>query len=235
MSRKTICLPGLSDLDLSPIQPIVESATFQKLQERNQLGLSYLVFPGAQHSRLEHSLGTYLLTKRRTDRLLEESIISAKMAHNTNLYALLHDIGHFPLSHDIEALCNGTHNDHGLVLLEQLREEIGACECEFNLVRALFTRKNFLSCCVSHPWFGTDKIHYISFDNSRTVEGIGFRVDDLINHISIHNGDLAIDNRFASEIETFLRCYIYMFDRVYLRKACVAIKRFLQKLVLKDT
>lgn len=90
---------------------IIESQEFQRLHDIKQLGLAYLVFPGAHHTRLEHSLGTYYIA----DRMCQSLGLEAKEAETIRCAALLHDIGHAPFSHTLEWLLKDrfafTHED----------------------------------------------------------------------------------------------------------------------------
>lgn len=87
--------------------PLIDTAAFQRLRRVKQLGLAYLVYPGALHTRFDHALGVYHLTGRAL-RLLEESDqldgISEEERSILRLAGLLHDIGHYPFSHTLEEL-----------------------------------------------------------------------------------------------------------------------------------
>jgi HD superfamily phosphohydrolase len=92
---------------------LVDTAVVQRLRYVRQLGLAYLVYPGATHSRFEHALGTYHLT-RRTLALLEERKESALDADGSAVVlaaALLHDVGHYPFSHALEEIGAPHHED----------------------------------------------------------------------------------------------------------------------------
>ena len=86
---------------------LIDTATFQRLRYVRQLGLAYLVYPGATHTRFEHAVGAYHLA-RRTLRLLEEGGELARIAPDETAIikaaALLHDIGHYPFSHALEEI-----------------------------------------------------------------------------------------------------------------------------------
>lgn len=96
---------------------LLQTPEIQRLAGIKQLGLSYLVFPGANHSRLEHSLGTYWVAKRLTKELglieEEQDLVSTS--------ALLHDIGHGPYSHTLEAIL---HNRYGIDHMEVTKDII---------------------------------------------------------------------------------------------------------------
>jgi uncharacterized protein len=86
---------------------IIDSPEFQRLRHVRQLGLAYLVYPGAHHTRFDHALGVYHLTRRALRLLAERDELAALDPAECRLVpyaALLHDIGHFPFSHAVEEL-----------------------------------------------------------------------------------------------------------------------------------
>jgi HD superfamily phosphohydrolase len=93
----------VDDLTLS----LVDTEVFQRLRYVRQLGWTYLVYPGATHSRFEHALGTHHLS-RRTLALLCEAEDAASISENEQAIvrcaALLHDVGHYPFSHALEEI-----------------------------------------------------------------------------------------------------------------------------------
>src|SRR4051812_42984046 len=86
---------------------LIDTRAFQRLRYVRQLGLAYLVYPGASHSRFEHALGAYHLA-RRTLGLFEENGHTQHLERQSCLLvryaALLHDIGHYPFSHALEEI-----------------------------------------------------------------------------------------------------------------------------------
>src|SRR3954463_4897734 len=86
---------------------LVDSPAFQRLRYVRQLGLAFLVYPGATHSRFEHALGTYHLARRALTLLDERGVLAGipRLACSTvRIAALLHDIGHYPFSHALEEI-----------------------------------------------------------------------------------------------------------------------------------
>ncbi|HMA03738.1 MAG TPA: HD domain-containing protein, partial [Gemmatimonadaceae bacterium] len=86
---------------------LVDTAVFQRLRYVRQLGLAFLVYPGATHSRFEHALGTYHLTGRTLGLLRERGELARLAADECAIVraaALLHDVGHYPFSHALEEI-----------------------------------------------------------------------------------------------------------------------------------
>ena len=128
---------------------LVDSRAFQRLRYVRQLGLAYLVYPGASHSRFEHALGAYHLA-RRTLSLFEERELTRGLDRRACLIvryaALLHDIGHYPFSHALEEI-GALHHEEvarplvtGGEIADVLREELGDDAPE--RVMALIDRKS---------------------------------------------------------------------------------------------
>lgn len=233
MNRKTIALPGLPDIDITPILPIIDHQLFQRMRYRHQLGTSFFVFPAANHTRYEHSLGTFALTGERTRLWLNDGIITEEQAVNLKLFGLLHDIGHGPFSHATEPLCRKSHEAYGAFLLSRMGKAIEKCGGSIDQLRCFFLRTDPLHCCVTHRPLGTDKIDYLTRDARWTTESVGLRRGDLLNHVSYLAGQLSVDVKIMAEAIKAQSDYIYMHDRVYLRKACVIIQRFLQQIVAR--
>src|SRR5689334_18661270 len=100
--------PLWNNIRLDPLaQRLVDTAAFQRLRYVRQLGLAYLVYPGATHTRFEHALGTYLLARRALSLLEDRDVLSPGELDECRLIrtaALLHDVGHYPFSHALEEI-----------------------------------------------------------------------------------------------------------------------------------
>lgn len=227
--------------------PLLETLEVQRLSGIRQLGLSYLVFPGANHSRLEHSLGAYhvALSMARVLRLPEEEARLVACA------ALLHDIGHGPFSHTLEGvLAAQTGRDHMELTKEAIlgrggpipREEREAFpevpdvpgalegaglepEAVADLVRggggeglAVAAGRRYLGEII-HSAIDCDQLDYLQRDAHYT--GVAHGVIDyhrLLQTLALHRGGLAVDRKGLTAVEGILVARSLMYSSVYFHK-----------------
>lgn len=105
----TIRLPEMRNIPMTPmLQQIIDHPAFQRLRQIRQLGPTHLVYPGAVHTRFEHSLGVYGCMIWFLKSLLQREVVRLSLTQEDLLSilaaALLHDIGHYPFAHSLEAL-----------------------------------------------------------------------------------------------------------------------------------
>ncbi|MFY7885719.1 MAG: HD domain-containing protein, partial [Dolichospermum sp.] len=143
---------------------IIAHPFYQRLRRIHQMALAYLVYPGAVHTRLHHSLGAYHLMcnalnelKQKGTEISEAEEVAAKAA------ILLHDVGHGPFSHalEFELLPNVHHEELSLLLMQQMNQEFGG---ELNLAIQIFTNnypKKFLHQLVSGQ-LDVDRMDYLT-------------------------------------------------------------------------
>ena len=113
----------------SPLLALIDTEDFQRLRNISQLGFVHLVYPGARHSRFEHSLGVYHLAKQFLARLVRSDPPLELSEEDVRVFlaaALLHDIGHYPFSHTLEELTPFfvDHEERGRQLIEDERGSI---------------------------------------------------------------------------------------------------------------
>jgi HD superfamily phosphohydrolase len=223
---------------------LIDTRTFQRLRNIRQLGLAYVVYPGATHSRFEHALGTYHLS-RQTLALLCESDRSLAMEPDeqsiVRAAALLHDIGHYPFSHALEEIGQLHHEDVALPLIttgeiaDILESGIGAGAAQriFELIRGV--SKSPLQGLISGS-LDLDKIEYLKRDAFMCGVPYGeIDVDRLTNSMLLltdpQSGKqvLGVREKGLSALESLLFAKYQMYRNVYwhhaVRSATAMYKR----------
>ena len=202
----------------------------QRLRRIMQLGLSNLVYPGAQHTRYTHVLGAmHLMTlavgvlRRKGNEITPEEERAAQLA------ILLHDIGHGPFSHALEYdIVSGiSHEEISSLFIDRLAEEFGE-----DLKRAQLIFKNqypkpFLHQLVSSQ-LDMDRMDYLNRDSfySGVSEGI-IGTDRLIEMLAVHEGQLVLEEKAIYSVEKFIVARRLMYWQVYLHKTVVAAEYML--------
>lgn len=209
---------------------IIQHPYFQRLHRIKQLGLSSVVYPGAQHTRMQHSLGAMHLMGEAIAQLRQQGHeISPEEAEAVRACILLHDIGHGPFSHALEhSLVSGiSHEEISMLLMEQLNTEFNG---KLNLALVIFRNeypKKFLHQLVSSQ-LDMDRLDYLSRDSffSGVSEGI-IGASRIIKMLNIHKDQLVVDSKGIYSIEKFLVARRLMYWQVYLHKTSVAAEKML--------
>ncbi len=225
---------GFINLQSEVVFDLLEHPFFQRLRQIKQLGLSYLVFPGANHTRFEHALGASHLMRQAISVLrLKGHEISNEEAEAVTIAILLHDIGHAPFSHVLEnTLVNISHEEISLLLMQELNREFDG---KLQLAIKIFTnryKKHFLHQLVASQ-LDMDRLDYLSRDSFFTGVAEGtVGIDRIIKMLNVHDDKLVVDIKGIYSIEKFLISRRLMYWQVYLHKTVVAAE-FLLINVLK--
>lgn len=213
---------------------IIAHPFYQRLRRIHQMALAYLVYPGAVHTRLHHSLGAYHLMcnalnelKQKGTEISEAEEVAVKAA------ILLHDVGHGPFSHalEFELLPNLHHEELSLLLMQQMNNEFGG---ELNLAIEIFTNnypKKFLHQLVSGQ-LDVDRMDYLTRDSFFTgvSEGvIGY--DRILKMLVVHNDELMVEEKGIYSIEKFLIARRQMYWQVYLHKTVMTGEKLLINII----
>ncbi len=215
---------------------IVDSHYFQRLRNIKQLGLCNLVYPGANHTRFEHSLGTMYMAKQLSNVL---NIDDDKPL----LGALLHDIGHMPFSHSIEDVFykyyKVTHEDltkkiimgEGIFNDSDIPEIIEKYGYNPKDIAGIATGKSkkyrLYSSMVSGP-IDVDEIDYLRRDAFYCGVTMG-HIDHmrLFNTVTINNNNIVGEEKSIPTLESTLITRILMFNSVYFHKTCRVAQKML--------
>ena len=200
---------------------IIGTPQMQRLRWIKQLGLANLVYPGANHSRFEHSLGVYHLTK-----LLAEHL-SLKDGEKLELCfaALLHDVGHGPLSHATEPLLSTYHrggheNILGVLRQSELRSVLNEYGLSPNEIQRLVMGETALGQIINGE-IDSDRMDYLIRDAHYT--GVAFGVIDhlrLIEKMRIHHGRVVLESGGLQAAESLLVSRLLMHPTVYFHHVC---------------
>ncbi len=215
---------GFINLQSELVFDLIEHPYMQRLRRIKQLGLSYLVYPGANHSRFEHALGASHLMRQAISVLrLKGHEISEEEADAVTVAILLHDIGHAPFSHVLEnTLVEIPHETISLLMMNELNRQFnGKLDLAIEIFKNQY-KKQFLHQLVASQ-LDMDRLDYLSRDSFFTgvAEGI-VGIDRIIKMLTVWNDQLAVDYKGIYSIEKFLIARRLMYWQVYLHKTVVS-------------
>ncbi|MFV0269719.1 MAG: HD domain-containing protein [Draconibacterium sp.] len=215
---------GFINLQSETVFDLLEHPFFQRLRRIKQLGLSFMVFPGANHSRFEHALGaTHLMRQAISTLRLKGHKITEEEAEAVTIAILLHDIGHAPFSHVLEnTLVNCSHEEISLLLMQELNREFeGQLDLAIKIFRNEY-KKRFLHQLVASQ-LDMDRLDYLSRDSFFTGVAEGtIGIDRIIKMLNVYDDQLVVDVKGIYSIEKFLISRRLMYWQVYLHKTVVA-------------
>ena len=236
--RKIINDPvfGFINIPKGLLYDIVQHPLLQRLTRIKQVGLSAVVYPGAQHTRFQHSLGAfYLMSEAITQLTSKGNFIFDSEAEAVQAAILLHDIGHGPFSHVLEdTIVQGvSHEEISLMLMERMNKEMNG---QLSLAIQIFKDeypKRFLHQLVSGQ-LDMDRLDYLrrdSFYTGVTEGNIGSA--RIIKMLDVADDRLVIESKGIYSIENFLTARRLMYWQVYLHKTSVAYERMLISTLLR--
>lgn len=209
---------------------IVQHPFFQRLNRINQLGLASVVYPGARHTRFQHSLGALHLMTEAVKSLSEKGIyIFDSEAEAVQAAILMHDIGHGPFSHVLEnTLIHGiSHEDISLLMMEQINHDLKE---RLNLAISIFKDEypNKIFHQLISSQLDMDRLDYLrrdSFYTGVTEGNIGSA--RIIKMLNVKDDKLVVDSKGIYSIENYLTSRRLMYWQVYLHKTAVGYEKVL--------
>ena len=235
---KTIIDPvfGFINVPRGLLLQIVKHPLMQRLSRIKQLGMASVVYPGAQHTRFQHSLGAFHLMSEAIKVLSQKGIfIFDSEAEAVQAAILMHDIGHGPFSHVLEnTLIHGiSHEEISLMMMDKMNKEMGG---ELTLAIKIFRDeypKRFLHQLISSQ-LDMDRLDYLrrdSFFTGVTEGNIGSA--RIIKMLNVVDDQLLIDYKGIYSIENYLTSRRLMYWQVYLHKTTVACEKVLVNALLR--
>ncbi len=214
----------LTDLE----ERLLDTPQMQRLRGIRQLAMAYLVYPGANHTRFEHSIGTLFLA----DKICRELGISENKAEKVRAAALLHDVGHVAFSHEAEAVLSAHLGSH-----EQIGQRMvnGALS---DILREQFSPREIAGLAASPLGeiitsdIGADRMDYLLRDSHYTGVAYGtIDSDRVCSTVGLDSKGLFITERGLSAAESLLVARFTMFSTVYLHKTVRIASRMLQRAI----
>ena len=227
---------GFIKIPRGVLYDIVQHPLMQRLNRINQLGLASVVYPGARHTRFQHSLGAF--------HLMSEAILSLQQKGNfifdseaeaVQAAILMHDIGHGPFSHVLEntLIRDISHEDISLMMMEEVNHDLGG---QLNLAISVFKGnypKDFLHQLISSQ-LDMDRLDYLrrdSFYTGVTEGNIGSA--RIIKMLNVINDSLVVESKGIYSLENYLTTRRLMYWQVYLHKTAVACEKVLVNTLLR--
>jgi len=239
--------PLWNNITLDPLAlRLVDTRAFQRLRYVRQLGLAYLVYPGATHTRFEHALGAYHLARRTLALLEQRGAVGDALAREgpiVAIAALLHDIGHYPFSHALEEIGAPHHEDVGSAVLlrgdvaDVLRREV-APDAPERIVALIRGRSDSPLQGLISGSLDLDKIEYLKrdafmcgvpygeIDVDRLVHGL-----TIVAHPATGHPTIGVAEKALSALESLLFAKYQMYRNVYWHHAVRSATAMYKRLV----
>lgn len=219
-----ITIPSILIFDL------IEHKYFQRLRRISQMGLSYLVYPGAHHTRFHHAIGCMHLMQKAIQVIRFKGVKITKEEEDALLAAiLLHDIGHGPFSHAMEhSIVNKVNHEHiSLLFMEKLNSQFnGSLTLAIKIFKGEYSRK-FMNQLISGQ-LDMDRIDYLKRDSfySGVAEG-NINSERLITMLNVVDDELVVEEKGIYSVEKFLVARRLMYWQAYLHKTSLVAEQLL--------
>lgn len=220
----------------SPVEKALKSSLLQRLRYIRQLGPCYLVYPGAEHTRFQHSLGVMWLVRKTLNFLKLKGFSPEPLTENALLLAgLLHDLGHSPFSHALEGvIVPESHEKITVEAFKLLAQEVGLERELTEEVLSIFTKSH------SQPYtyqlissqLDCDRLDYLKRDAFYTGVSFGrIEVNRILISAIVEGGELLWSYKGFNALESYVMSRYQMYWAVYFHKVNIAAQVLLEKIV----
>ncbi len=216
------------------IYDLIQHPYFQRLRRISQMGLSYLVYPGANHTRFHHALGCMHLMQKAVESLRFKGVAISNEEECALLIAiLLHDIGHGPFSHAMEKSIveDVNHESISLLFMNRLNDEFdGRLSLAIQVFKGEYHRKFMLQLISSQ--LDMDRMDYLKRDSFYTGVAEGnVNSERLIQMMNVVDDVLVIEEKGIYSVEKFLLSRRLMYWQAYLHKTSLVAELILMKVL----
>ncbi|MXN90727.1 HD domain-containing protein [Flavobacterium sp. Sd200] len=216
------------------VYDLIQHPYFQRLRRISQMGLSYLVYPGAHHTRFHHALGCMHIMQKTIQVLKFKGVEISEEEENALCIAiLLHDIGHGPFSHAMEhsIVENISHENISILFMDSLNKTFdGRLSLAIQIFKGNYHRKFMLQLISSQ--LDMDRMDYLKRDSfySGVAEG-NINSERLIQMFNVKDDMLVIEEKGIYSVEKFLVARRLMYWQAYLHKTSVAAELVLTRIL----
>lgn len=224
---------GFITVPKGTILKLIDHPYVQRLRRIRQLGLGYLVFPAAEHSRFSHALGALELGQRVLSNLKEKDTTISQPEYDGTLMAiLLHDVGHGPLSHTLEhsLIKDFNHEMMSLAIMKKLNQEFdGALDTAVSIFTNQY-KKKFLHQLISSQ-LDLDRLDYLRRDSFFTGVSEGsVGINRILKTMRVFKGNIVIEKKGIYAIENYIIARRLMYMQVYQHKTVLSADFLLKKI-----
>ncbi len=225
---------GFISIPNSLVYDLIEHPYFQRLRRISQMGVSYLVYPGAHHTRFHHALGCMHLMQKAVQVLRFKNVEISEDEENALYVAiLLHDIGHGPFSHAMEeSIVEGVHHEEiSILFMNRLNKEFeGKLDLAIKIFKGEYHRKFMLQLISGQ--LDMDRMDYLKRDSfySGVAEG-NINSERLIQMLNVVNDELVVEKKGIYSVEMFLIARRLMYWQAYLHKTSVCAELILVRVL----
>ena len=227
---------GFIKIPHGPLLQIVQHPLMQRLTRIKQLGMASVVYPAAQHTRFQHSIGAFHLMSEAITSLSQKGIFIFDIeAEAVESAILMHDIGHGPFSHVLEhtLISDISHENISLLMMEQINHDLNGA---LNLALMIFKdeyNKKFLHQLISSQ-LDMDRLDYLRRDSFFTgVHEGNIGSARIIKMLDVVDDQLVVNSKGIYSIENYLTSRRLMYWQVYLHKTVVAFEKMLVNILLR--
>ncbi len=225
---------GFITIPTGLIYDIINHPVFQRLRRIKQLGLTDLIYPGANHTRFHHALGAMHLMSITLDSLKNKGCEISEREYEAALLAiLLHDIGHGPFSHALEhTLLREVHHESlSQMFMHSLNKEFkGKLDMAIQIFENSYSRPFFHQLVSSQ--LDIDRLDYLNRDSFFTgvQEGV-IGAERIIKLLNVVNDELVMEEKGIYSVENFLTARRLMYWQVYLHKTTISAEQMLIQII----